>query len=196
MKGFAAIGATLALLASIGCQRTDEAETTWTTVAQDGMSDTQAAQRDRALAARDAMATRLKGRLMEFLGSDNPATAIVVCAEEAPQIAAEVSQEQGVSIGRTSFRLRNPKNTPPDWATQFVADRIDEPIYLSDGRTLGALLPIRLEAACLMCHGPEGAIPQEINESLEEHYPDDQATGFQRDDLRGWFWVEVPQADR
>ena len=55
---------------------------------------------------------------------------------------------------RTSFRLRNPKNTPPDWATQFVVVRIDEPVYLAGGRKLGALLPIRLEVARLMCHGP------------------------------------------
>ena len=196
MKDVLAIGVTVALLASVGCQKMDQDETTWTTVAQDGMSDTQAVQRDRALEARDAMATRLKGRLMAFLGSDDPAAAIVVCAEEAPQIAADVSQEHDVSIGRTSFRLRNPKNTPPDWATQFVADRIDEPVYLTDGRKLGALLPIQLEMACLMCHGPEDAIPQEIKESLAEHYPDDQAMGFQRGDLRGWFWIEVSAADR
>lgn len=196
MKGVLAIGMTLAVLTSMGCQKTDQDGTTWTTVAQDRMSDDQTAQCDRALAARDAMATRLKGRLMEVLGSDDPATAIVVCAEEAPQIAADVSQEHGVSIGRTSFRLRNPKTVPPDWAIQLVADRIDEPIYLSDGGKLGALLPIRLEVPCLSCHGPEDAISQEIKGSLEEHYPDDQATGFRKGDLRGWFWVEVPAADR
>jgi len=142
MKNVLAIGMTLAVLTSVGCQKTDQDETTWKTVAPDRMSDDQAAQRDRALAAKDAMATRLKGRLMEALGSDTAAAAIVVCSEEAPQIAADVSQEHGVSIGRTSFRLRNPKNAPPDWATQFVADRTSEPIYLSDGHKLGALLPI------------------------------------------------------
>lgn len=196
MKGVFAIGITLAVLTSVGCQKLEQDEATWTTVAQDGMSGDQIAQRDRALAARDAMATRLKGRLMEVLGSDVPATAIVVCAEDAPQIAADVAREHDVSIGRTSFRLRNPKNTPPVWTTQLVADRIDEPIYLSDGRKLGALLPIRLEVPCLSCHGPEDAISQQIKGSLEEHYPDDQATGFRKGDLRGWFWVEVPATDR
>jgi hypothetical protein len=196
MKSVLAIGITLASLTSVGCLRTGPEETTWKTVGQDSMSGDQNAQRDRALAARDAMASRLKGRLMEVLGSDDPATAIVVCAEDAPQIAADVSQEHGVSIGRTSFRLRNPKNTPPVWTSQLVADRIDEPIYLSDGRKLGALLPIRLEVACLTCHGPEDAIPQEVKDALVKHYPEDQATGFRKGDLRGWFWVEVPAADR
>lgn len=196
MKGVLAIGITLALLISIGCQKMDQDETTWTTVGQDSMSGDQSAQRDRALAARDAMATRLKGRLMEVLSSDVPATAIVVCAEDAPQIAADVAREHDVSIGRTSFRLRNPKNTPPAWTTQLVADRIDEPIYLTDGQKLGALLPIRLEVACLICHGPEDAMSQEIKDALEEHYPEDQATGFHKGDLRGWFWVEAPAADR
>jgi hypothetical protein len=31
-----------------------------------------------------------------------------------------------------------------------------------------------------------------VKEALAEHYPEDQATGFQEGDLRGWFCIEVP----
>jgi len=47
-----------------------------------------------------------------------------------------------------------------------------------------------------MCHGPEDTIPQDVKDAIGEHYPEDQATGFRKGDLRGWFWVEVPAADR
>lgn len=195
MKSFAAFGVALAALASGGCRETGTTQSAWKPVAQESMSDVQAAQRERALASREAMFTRLQDRLLEVIGSEDPAAAIVVCSEEAPQIAEDVSREHGVSIGRTSFRLRNPKNTPPAWAVPLVAKRVDEPAYLSDGDRLAALLPIRLPAFCLMCHGPEDAIPPDVQEALARHYPDDRATGFQVGELRGWFWIEVPPAD-
>ena len=155
----------------------------------------QTAQCEKALAARDAMFTSLKGRLMEVIGSEGPGAAISVCAKEAPQIAEQISQEHGLEIGRTSFRLRNTDNAPPTWAAQLVADRVSEPTYLTQGGKLAALLPIRIQAPCLVCHGAEDTIPTPVKEALSEHYPKDQATGFQDGDLRGWFSVEVPATD-
>lgn len=193
--------ATVAALASmfvmtLGCrQPTQTADATWQTVTEDSMTTEQAAQREKALAARDAMFTSLKARLMEVAGSDGPAAAIEVCSKEAPQIAEQTSQEHGLTIGRTSFRLRNTDNAPPEWATQLVADRVAEPTYLAKEGKLAALLPIRIQAQCLMCHGSDEAIPPAVKDALAQHYPNDQATGFQDGDLRGWFCVEVPAAD-
>lgn len=152
----------------------------------------QTVQHEKALAARDAMFTSLKGRLMEVIGSEGPATAIPVCSKEAPQIADLVSQEHGLKIGRTSFRLRNTDNAPPTWATQLVADRVAEPTCLTQEGKLAALLPIRIQVPCLICHGSEDTIPPSVKDALSEHYPKDQSTGFQVGDLWGWFYVEVP----
>jgi len=183
----------LVLLVAPGCrQPAQDAGTAWTIVAEGDMTAEQTAQREKVLAARDAMFTSLKGRLMEVVGSEGPAAAISVCSKEAPQIAEQVSEEYGLKIGRTSFRLRNPGNAPPTWAKQLVADRVGEPTFLTQEGKLAALLPIRIQAQCLMCHGPEDTIPPPVKEALAEHYPKDQATGFQNGDLRGWFCVEVP----
>lgn len=198
MKRLSALTAALALflLVAAGCrQPTQEASTAWQVVAEDNMTPEQTAQREKALAARDAMFTLLKTRLMEVVVSEGPAAAIQVCSKEAPQIAEQVSQEHGLTIGRTSFRLRNSDNAPPTWASQLVADRVAEPTYLTQGGKLAALLPIRIQAQCLMCHGGEETIPPPVKDALAEHYPKDQATGFQDGDLRGWFCVEVPAAD-
>jgi hypothetical protein len=184
------------LISVHGCrQPTPEAEPAWRVISEGQMTGEQSAQRDKALAARDAMFTSLKGRLMEVVGTDGPVAAIAVCVKEAPQIAERTSQEHGLAIGRTSFRLRNKDNAPPEWATQLVADRVGEPTYLTRDDKIAALLPIQLQAPCLMCHGPDDTIPPDVKAALAEHYPEDQATGFQEGDLRGWFWVEVPGAD-
>lgn len=184
------------LLVAPGCrQPAEESGMTWAVIAEGDMGPEQMAQREKALAARDAMFTSLKRRLTKVIGSEGPAAAISVCSKEAPQIAEEISQAHGLEIRRTSFRLRNTDNTPPTWAAPLVADRVSEPTYLTQDGKLAALLPIRVQAPCLVCHGSEDTIPSPVKEALSEHYPKDQATGFQDGDLRGWFSVEVPAPD-
>jgi hypothetical protein len=74
-----------------------------------------------------------------------------------------------------------------------VEDRVEEVqrVDLPDGR-LGMLFPIRLDVKCLMCHGGPDDVLDAVKPELAKRYPQDQATGFQQGDLRGWFWVEVP----
>ncbi len=125
-----------------------------------------------------------------------PATAIEVCSKEAAIIAEQVGAEQGVAIGRTSFKLRNAKNTPPEWARPLVQQRVAERgMLIYPPEQSEALLPIRLQAICLTCHGPADRIAEDVRLALAKTYPDDQATGFAEGDLRGWFWVEVPADD-
>ena len=169
MKNLNVLIATLVslLLVALGCrQPTQDTDTTWTVVTEGDMIPEQTIQHEKALAARDAMSTSLKGRLMEVIGSKGPAAAISVCSKEAPQIAEQISQEHGLKIGRTSFRLRNTDNAPPTWATQLVVDRVAEPTYLTQEGKLAALLPIRIQAPCLMCHGSEDTIPLSVKDAI------------------------------
>lgn len=163
----------------------------WQVVQESNLTETQAAQRDRALAASAALMEKLKGRLTEVVSNDGLAAAITVCKDDAPRLAREVSEEHGLSIGRTSHRLRKPANKPPVWAESLVADRVDKPTYLAIENRLAAFLPIPTGPLCLNCHGTKDGIPADVLAALDEKYPDDQATGFEEGDLRGWFWVEV-----
>ncbi len=143
--------------------------------------------------AKDALFTRLSARLTEVMQSSGPAAAIDVCSNEALSIADTVGKEHGVSIGRTSFKLRNPVNRPREWVKPFVEKRSDTPQYLPlDNGSLGALFPIHLKVKCLMCHGQQDDILDDVKAELAKRYPNDEATGFKLDELRGWFWVEVP----
>ena len=168
-----------------------EEQSTWQIIAEASLSEPQAAQRDRALAARDALMGKLKSRLMEVVSKEGFPAAISVCKEDAPRLAKEISEEQGLSIGRTSHRLRNASNQPPAWAEALVKDKVAGPTYLISENSLAALLPIPTGPLCLNCHGTKDGIAADVLAALQKEYPEDEATGFEEGDLRGWFWVEV-----
>lgn len=150
-------------------------------------------QRQAMLAAKDALFERLSTRLKQAMSDKGPAAAIAVCQQAAPQLATEVGEEHKLRIGRSGVRLRNPLNQPPNWAQPLTDAGTDEAkfVRLTNGQT-AALLPIKLQAQCLMCHGPEEQIAPVVSEQLARLYPDDRATGFKEGDLRGWFWIELP----
>lgn len=136
----------------------------------------------------------LMGALTTAMKEEGPEHAISVCKLKAPEIASATSTD-GVEIGRTSHRLRNPKNAPEPWMESFLQEYLANPTKsghkaqrLADGR-IGYVEPIRVKGFCLVCHGEE--ISSEVGESLKELYPEDQATGFRAGDFRGIFWVKM-----
>jgi hypothetical protein len=166
---------------------------TWRTVAEADLTTVQRAQLDRALAAKDELATTLMGELKTELEIGGPSGAVVVCRDMAPLISEHVADNHGLSIGRTSHRLRNSGNLAPGWAAPAVKEIVDTAWFVEGpAGELGAILPIRLQAQCLACHGPADELDEDVRSALMESYPDDLATGFAEGDLRGWFWIEVP----
>lgn len=201
MRGIACIAVVVSVLLT-GCSRQPQQEAVqepqpaslqWQTVTPEEMTTEQKAQHERCLAAVNSLASELMGELMAALDSGGPAAGIEVCQSKAPEVAAQVAAEYDLEIGRTSFALRNASNTPPAWAQGLVTERVGEPVFLAgpEGQ-LGALLPIRLKAECQMCHGPAETLADDVRAAIAEYYPEDDATGFNAGDLRGWFWVEAP----
>lgn len=150
------------------------------------------AEKAQLLAAKDALFQKLSGRLQDVMFSRGPSDAIEVCRDEAAAMAQKVGEEKKVRIGRTSLRLRNPKNQPPKWAELLVEKATDSPTFAKlTNDHAAALLPIKLQSQCLTCHGPKEGIAQDVRDKLAKHYPLDRATEFREGDLRGWFWVEL-----
>lgn len=138
---------------------------------------------------------RLQARLAEALSAGGPAAAVLVCRDEAPAIAARISREQGVAVGRTSDRLRNPANAPPAWAAAAVraargqrVAAVGEAVF-DLGDRVGLLRPIAAGAPCLACHGPAASMAPEVRTALSKAYPSDQANGYSAGELRGFFWA-------
>jgi len=125
-----------------------------------------------------------------------PVEAISVCRIEAPGIAAGLSVD-GVRVGRSSHKLRNPANAPPTWVAPLLDGYRDRPddreartVLLGDGMA-GYVEPIVVQPLCLACHGE--TLDAAVAEALATHYPSDRAIGYSVGDLRGVFWVEYPE---
>jgi hypothetical protein len=142
--------------------------------------------------------TTLVGRLKAELGKGGPQAAVAVCRDEAQRLTASIGAVHGLEIGRTSDRVRNPRNAPRLWAAAYVAswagaraaDAQPAVFELSGGR-VGVLRPIGTMDFCVMCHGPREVVQGTIGDVIRTSYPDDRAVGFAPGDLRGWFWVET-----
>ena len=144
----------------------------------------------------------LLAKLKTTMESGGPAAAVEVCRTEARTIAETVARKQGIALGRTSHRLRNPANAPRAWARAIVdgsagAKAAAERIRVVDlGDRVGVLRPIGTAEACTKCHGSPDEVRKNLGAALAGAYPQDRATGFAPGDLRGWMWAEVPKGAR
>jgi hypothetical protein len=129
--------------------------------------------------------------LQQALGKKGAAKAIEDCKIH-PADAGEV-----FTVGRTSHRLRNPKNAPPDWVKPHLekfakmkpADVPKKHLVNRGKNGYGYLEPIFVQPICLNCHGKN--VEGEVSQAILAEYPTDQATGFEPGDFRGLLWVEM-----
>ncbi|MBZ4415689.1 DUF3365 domain-containing protein [Myxococcus sp. RHSTA-1-4] len=155
------------------------------------------------VAAAEATMTEVQQRLFKRLTAElergGPAAAVTVCRDEAQPLTASVAHERSIEVGRTSHKLRNPKNAPRAWVAPFVsaaagAKAADvKPVVVDLGDRVGVLKPIPTAPLCTSCHGAREALSPEVAQALKDGYPTDAAVGFAPGDLRGFFWAEVPR---
>lgn len=153
-------------------------------------------------AAQEALApfrASLKGALQKAM-AESPEAAVDACAKEAPALA-RAHATPGVTMGRSSAKLRNDANAPRQWLVP-VMDRLakapsgtdaHELVSLEGGRR-GYAEAIWTAPMCLTCHGE--AIAPSVAAKLDARYPRDAARGFRPGDLRGVFWVELDAPPR
>jgi hypothetical protein len=150
----------------------------------------------------DLIIVTLQGALLSELRHQlddvGPASALEAC-HLAMFPARRAARYEGVAVGRTSTRLRNPANTSPVWAAPLIERYANTPRARVDGFVVdlgdrvGVLRPIRQQRICASCHGPEETLRADVRARLAARYPADRAVGFHEGDIRGWFWVEVPR---
>lgn len=105
----------------------------------------------------------------------------------------------GVEVGRTSARLRNPRNAPPEWARRYVSETdgrkaADVAAVAFDlGDRVGLLRPVAIRSRCLGCHARKEDLAEGTREWLSRAYPKDRALGYALGDLRGFWWAEAPK---
>ncbi|MBN1206559.1 MAG: DUF3365 domain-containing protein [Myxococcaceae bacterium] len=183
------------LLATSGCSKSSTAPSAPT--ALDAVPPALAEKTKAAEGAMQALQLRLFQRLSQELERGGPGGAVTVCRDEAQALTAAVAREQGIEVGRTSHRLRNPKNAPRPWVEPFITAAAGKkaaevkPVVVDLGDRLGLLRPIPTGELCTTCHGAADALSPEVTRILKESYPEDRAVGFAPGELRGFFWAEV-----
>ena len=162
-----------------------------------GLAEAQEVEIDHGAKLLMPLKKNLKQALMAGM-QEGPVHAIGACKEQAPEITNALAVE-GIQIGRTSHRLRNPENTAPEWAEIALktylndeADRAPRVVSLANNRE-GYIEPITIKPLFLACHGSD--LAPDVAEQIQAIYPEDEATGFELDDLRGVYWVEYPAAE-
>jgi hypothetical protein len=120
--------------------------------------------------------------------------AVEFCNLEASGITDSLNNRCNCEIVRISAKNRNPENglkTDTDeklWA-YFMASHRDGAVHdtlVQEGQQVVYYKPILTAMpACLQCHGPVPEINLETYSKIRELYPDDQATGYGMNELRG-----------
>lgn len=178
----------LGLLALGGC---DSPETPAMPTAEEQMR--------RAKAAAQAAFEGLSGELMTAMGEGGPPQAISVCATKANLLTSEVASEHGVRIVRLSDRSRNPAQQArgEDLVALEAMRKNPEPQLdrREDGSAVVRLPIVLTNPICLKCHGGVDDIDADTAKALDQLYPDDRATGYSLNDLRGLWRIELPVAE-
>lgn len=155
-------------------------------------------------AAAKAYATAMQSMLMNAFEAGERRDAIAICNVAAPEIAADVSEEEDWKIARTSHKLRNPSNAPDPWERRVLDDFLAkaqagadlaklehwEEVEAGGRRAFRYMKAIPTGNICLTCHGDDIDAP--IAARLDELYPQDQARGFKLGELRGAFTITQP----
>lgn len=143
----------------------------------------------------------LKSNLLAAMKEKGPAGAASFCSLEAQGLTAGLNSDTE-RVGRSSLKLRNPKNAGPDWVTAWLTEQGERPLEgvkgftrtetREDGtRVARTIKPLGVDGPCLTCHGPAESLPPDVASLLSEKYPDDAATGYALGALRGVMWAEV-----
>ncbi len=142
---------------------------------------------------------RLGGTLKAQLEKGGADTAISVCKNVAPALAAEYSKE-GRKVARVSLKTRNKTLGTPDAWELGVLEKFDQEqrngkavvameatdiVEDPDGRWFRYMKAIPTQPMCLQCHGKPDEIFANVKAVLAREYPDDRATGYGAGDIRG-----------
>lgn len=147
----------------------------------------------------------LKTHLIEALNENDLVTAFEVCATVAYSLTEEIqdSLPQGITVKRTSFKHRNPRNKADPEEKKILRNFEKELAkkgslsnyyiqYVKAQDEFRYYKPMTVGKLCLKCHGEIELLDKDVVLSLRENYPDDKAIGYVLGDFRGAIRVAIP----
>lgn len=135
--------------------------------------------------------------LMGTIKAKGTVEALAFCNEQAYPLTQSKAEEFNANIKRVSDKPRNPNNQASIEELNLISHfknlveiKADiEPIVISKAGEHRFFYPIVTNSMCLQCHGEKTGekpnIEANVLEKLNELYPDDKATGYQENQVRG-----------
>ncbi len=141
---------------------------------------------------------KLAGTLKQQLESSGTESAIKVCKEVAPALAAQYSTNERL-VKRVSLKPRNQSLGTPTDVERDALESFDEKQRAGDtsmmelgtvyedagGSWFHYMRAIPTQPQCLQCHGSSEQIAPNVRALLSAEYPADRATGYSAGDIRG-----------
>ena len=142
---------------------------------------------------------QLKPELQKAMKSGGPVVAVEFCHSKAPAIAKALAEKSGWDVNRVSLKARGATAKPDAWETQVLNNfnerkaagedisKMDfsEVIHEDGKSTFRYMKAVGTAEVCLTCHGTNVAEP--IKQAIAKYYPQDNAMGFSKGDIRGAF---------
>ncbi|GAA4819165.1 cytochrome c [Marinicella pacifica] len=140
---------------------------------------------------------KLGGNLKKAMQASGPVGALHFCHEQAIPLTQSVVAGDLLDLKRVSDKNRNPDNVPNADELNYIkqakarlaaGEKPSGEVREANGRMVG-YYPIVSQPGCLQCHGSTKTdIAPETLQAIKERYPNDKATGFDVNQLRG-IWV-------
>jgi cytochrome c553 len=149
-----------------------------------------------------AMQTKLAlgKNLMHAINTKGTAGALEFCSEKAFVLTDSMSKLLDAKIRRVSDKNRSPLNAASGNELIYIRDAkaslakgepVKPKMEEQAGKHVG-YYPIITEAMCLQCHGKPGTDLSETTiAKLRQLYPNDKATGYGLNELRGIWVIEM-----
>ncbi|HCS19552.1 MAG TPA: hypothetical protein DIW47_03130 [Bacteroidetes bacterium] len=147
-------------------------------------------------ATRDALGKQL----VQAISTLGTAKAIDFCNTRAIPLTDSTAMAHNAKVKRVSDKARNPDNQAnekeiailQEWKEQQAkGDSITARLLEADGKMIG-YYPIKTNGMCLQCHGMSGKdILPDVLAAIQKNYPNDKATGYVADQIRGMFVIEM-----
>lgn len=140
--------------------------------------------------------------LLSAIQSKGTIGALDFCNENAIELTQTVAKENKVHIKRVSDFNRNPDNLANAEEMAYImatkeklAAQLETPAGVTEtADKVTAYYPITTNTMCLQCHGKVAEdISMDTYEKIKALYPNDLATGYESNQLRGIWVIEMPK---
>lgn len=143
--------------------------------------------------------------LMGALTKGGPEYALEFCNSKAIPLTDSMANELKATIKRVSDQARNPENKANAYEKtvmlsqkeQLKNDETPKPEIRELKGKMVAYYPIVTNGMCLQCHGKVNeTVQQKTFDKINDYYPKDQAMGYDVNQLRGLWVVEMQKTKK